>query len=124
MDDFTSSAHKLDVRGTLTTGAVFGIFLTIGQSWSIAIRSVSLEVFGLRQGSDGTALSDVIAGGVVTAASLVLLFAIVWGNRCFEKVKGKTRRVRSEAPPSSTIAPESNHLPPPPASRQTLRSVV
>lgn len=121
MEDFASSAHKLDVRGTLTTGAVFGIFLTIGQSWSTAIRSVSLEAFGLKQGSDGTAVSDVIAGGVVTAVSLGLLFLIVWGNRCFEKGKGKRRlrRLRREAPPSTT-AP----VPPPPPSRQTLRSVV
>ena len=79
MDVFQNHAEHMQIAATFTTGAVFGIFLTIGQAWSQTLHSMSEAVFRLMRPEQE--VSDIVVdllNAVITSIICILfLFLIV-----------------------------------------------
>jgi hypothetical protein len=84
MEEFQQYGEKFNMRAAFTTGAIFGLFLTIGQSWSECFHSLSeMFVEWIRPGNESNILVDfltAISTSVVCLMSLIVFIQI--SNGC------------------------------------------
>lgn len=89
MDVFQEQGQRFQVRSAFTTGAVFGLFLTIGNAWSVFFKSTSLAFFEwIRPSQDaGSMMVDFITAVITSILCILtlmlLLHAPVWCTRFY-----------------------------------------
>lgn len=87
MDRFTDNAQNLNVSSTLATGAVFGVFLTIGNAWAEFLKSLSLKFMEsiISSGSEVDPLAVNFIAAMIT--SIVCIFSVILllhGGKCIQ----------------------------------------
>ena len=76
MDIFQEHAEQMNVTATFITGAVFGLFLTLGQTWSALFHSLSTALFQLMR--PNAEISNVVVdlmSAIVT--SIICIFFLI-----------------------------------------------
>ena len=104
MDVFQEHAEQMNVTATFITGAVFGIFLTLGQTWSNWFHSLSTSLFQIMR--PNTEISDVVVdlmSAVVTSiVCIFLLIIIIHSPRIMCKKKQLSENKKSTQTQSRT----------------------
>ena len=78
MDEFQTSAKQMRMRQTLIVGATFGIFLTIGNAWSVFLETA---VTSFVPDSEDEVLRQFIYATMASSVCLGLLFLIIKCNK-------------------------------------------
>lgn len=87
MDVFQEQGQRFQVQSAFVTGAVFGLFLTIGQTWSSFFKSMS-EAFvtWIRPSEDANSMIvDLVAAFVTSVICITFLMLILHAGRCCTK---------------------------------------
>lgn len=92
MDEFASSARQLRMRNVLYIGATFGIFLTIGNAWSMFLQAAVFRIMpsetpvvinGVTM-DDINLLRELLFAALCTLICVLLLCCLVKTNQCMD----------------------------------------
>lgn len=91
MDEFTDAARKNELKRTIVTGAIFGIFLTFGNAWADFLRECVLQFTPEHE--------DALIGSLIYAFSasvlcIFVMFCIIRCDRSCETVYVKTKDMK------------------------------
>ncbi len=78
MDKFKQSAENLSIINTLSIGATFGIFLTLGRAWSEFIQTVVTAILPKNDG-EGTVINATV---YAISTSIICLLSICLLVKC------------------------------------------
>ena len=101
MDVFQEQAEQMDVTATFVTGAVFGLFLTLGQTWSNWFHSLSTALFQvMRPNAEvSNVVVDLMSAVVTSIICIFLLIVIIHSPKMIcGKRKSSEDRIESQPP--------------------------
>lgn len=95
MDEFTSSARQLRMRNVLYVGATFGIFLTIGNAWSMFLQAAAFKIMPSESPVtiNGVIMDDInifrelLFAALATFVCAILLCCLVKTNQCMDSTE-------------------------------------
>lgn len=102
MDVFQEQAEQMDVTATFITGAVFGLFLTLGQTWSNWFHSLSTALFQVMRPNKevSSVIVDLMSAVVTSIICIFLLIVIIHSPkmicRCGRRKKSTEDRIESQ----------------------------
>lgn len=97
MDRFRQAATDSDLSTVFTTGAVYGIFLVFGNSWSEFLR---VAILSISPTHDNEILAAFIYALSATFITIISLFAIVKVHKCMNEhvnptnIRSQTKKIK------------------------------
>ena len=82
MDSFQEAAANSDLNTVFTTGAVYGIFLVFGNSWSEFLK---IAIISISPKHDNEVFAALIYALSATFITILSLFSIVRLHKCMQK---------------------------------------
>ena len=98
MDGFRQAAADSDLSTVFTTGAVYGIFLVFGNSWSEFLK---IAIISISPTHDNEVLAALIYALSATFITILSLFGIVKLHKCMSEhvnstnIRSQTKRLKT-----------------------------
>lgn len=84
MDDFRDAAYNDDISQAVLIGAIYGVFIVFGQSWSEFLRSVSAVI---TPNHEDELMQNFIHALFTSFLSIATLFGLVKCYKCIGSMK-------------------------------------
>lgn len=107
MDVFQEQAEQMDVTATFITGAVFGLFLTLGQTWSNWFHSLSTALFQVMRPNKevSNVIVDLMSAVVTSIICIFILIVIIHSPKMICRCgKRKSSEEKLESQPRATVS--------------------
>ena len=83
MDRFQTTARRGQLHATLVTGATFGIFLTLGNAWSVFLQTAIQAWMPAHLG----VVTELVYALVATVVCVCLVLFLVRMEECIERTR-------------------------------------